>query len=157
MKRDNPKPTSKAGTRRGAQRFGAALAGASVLSGCYFSDEPPEPEVQPLEIIAGEPDPKYEPCVLNVDEVGAGTHEVMPISVEGRATVRILDPEGDVIFKRTVDDDDGADSTIPPEWERSVGLQPGNHRVECILPDGTHTVELLVVPARPESKNSGTG
>jgi hypothetical protein len=75
-----------------------------------------------LEIIAGNPDPEYGPCLLNVDKIGAGTHEVTPIIEEGRATVVILDPSGDVIFKRTLDE---PHATIQPDEQGSVRLAQG--------------------------------
>jgi hypothetical protein len=137
--------------RRTAQRLSIALAGATLLCGC-LGDPPPDPEVQPLEIIAGDPDhPEYGPCSLNVDEVGAGTHEVTPWSVGGKATVRILDPSGAVIFKRALESDHvkGGGQEVMPEDRGSVRLGAGTHRVECISFDGTHATELVVVPARP--------
>jgi hypothetical protein len=138
---------------RTAQRLSIALAGATLLCGC-LSDGPPDPEVRPLEIVAGDADPKYGPCSLNVDEVGAGTHEVTPWSVAGKATVRIVDPSGAVIFKRVLEShtmEDGSPEVMSEDQgdRGSVRLEAGTHRVECILPDGTHATELLVVPARP--------
>jgi hypothetical protein len=106
-----------------------------------------------LEIIAGNPDPEYGPCLLNVDKIGAGTHEVTPIIEEGRATVVILDPSGDVIFKRTLDE---PHATIQPDEQGSVRLAPGDHSVECIFPDGTRTATLLVAPARPDYQEGRT-
>ena len=87
---------------RAGERVALALAGAILLTGC-FSDPPADPEVQPLEIIAGNPDPDYGPCLLNVDEVGVGTHDVTPMSMSGEAKVRIIDPSGAVIFKRALE------------------------------------------------------
>jgi hypothetical protein len=104
-----------------------------------------------LEIIAGNPDPEYGPCLLNVEEVGAGTHEVTPMSMAGPVTVRILDPSGAVIFERAIDEHplEGGGHEVPVGDDGSVRLAAGEHRVECRLSDGTHTIELLVVPARP--------
>jgi hypothetical protein len=104
-----------------------------------------------LEIIAGNPDPEYGPCLLNVEEVGAGTHEVTPMSMAGSATVRILDPSGAVIFERSIEEHplEGGGHEVPVGDEGSVRLAAGGHRVECTLSEGTHSVELLVVPARP--------
>jgi hypothetical protein len=67
-----------------------------------MGDLPPDPEVQPLELIVGNPDPDHGPCLLNVGEVGAGTHDVTPMTMAGKARVRILDPSGAVVFKRTM-------------------------------------------------------
>ncbi len=143
---------------RRVQRLGLALAGATLLCGC-FGDPPPDPEVQPLEIVAGNPDPEYGPCLLNVDEVGAGTHEVTPLSLAGNATVRILDPSGAVIFERAIEEHrlEGGGHEVLVEDQGSVRLGAGDHRVECTLSDGTHTTELLVVPARPGYEEGGTG
>jgi hypothetical protein len=120
-----------------------------LLTGC-LSDSPPDREVQPLEIIAGNLDPDLGPCLLNVDEVGAGTHEVTPISMNGEAKVRILDPSGAVIFKRALESHaaEGGGQEVLPEEQGSVRLEAGDHRVQCILPDGIHTTTLLVLPAR---------
>ena len=127
-----------------------AAAGIGLLSGC-LGDPPPDPEIQPLEIIVGNPDPKYGPCLLNVDEVGAGTHEVTPIAMAGKARVRILDPSGAVVFERTIDEHpaEGGGQEVPQSDQESVVLAAGEHRVECILADGTHATSLRVVPARP--------
>ncbi len=132
---------------RTAQRLGVAMAGVTLLSGC-LGDPPPDPEVQPLEVIAGNPDPAYGPCLLNVDEVGAGTHEVAPLSLQGKATVRILDPSGSVIFERAIEEaaSEGGGHEVLGEDQGSVRLEAGDHRVECVVSDGTHTTELLVVP-----------
>ena len=135
---------------RQARRGVVALAGIGLLSGC-LGDPPPDPEIQPLEIIVGNPDPKYGPCLLNVDEVGAGTHEVTPIAMAGKARVRILDPSGAVVFERTIDEHpaEGGGQEVPQSDQESVVLAAGEHRVECILADGTHATSLRVVPARP--------
>ncbi len=135
---------------RTAQRFGIALAGIGLLSGC-MGDPPPDPEVQPLEIIVGNPDSKYGPCLLNVDRVGAGNHDVTPMALAGKARVQILDPSGAVVFKRTIQEHspEGGGHEVMQEDQGTVRLQAGEHRVECILADGTHSTSLRVVPARP--------
>ena len=132
---------------RTAQRLGVALAGLTLLCGC-LGDPPPDPTVQPLEIIAGNPDPRYGPCLLDVNEVGAGTHEVAPLSLQGKATVRILDPSGAVIFERAIEAaaSEGEGREVLGEDPGSVRLEAGDHRVECVLSEGTHTTELLVAP-----------
>lgn len=134
---------------RTAQRLGIALAGIGLVSGC-MGDPPPDPEVQPLEIIVGNPDPEYGPCLLNVDEVGAGTHDVTPVAMAGKARVRILDPSGAVVFKRTIQEHpaEGGGHEVVQEDQGTVRLQAGEHRVECVLADGTHATSLRVVPAR---------
>jgi hypothetical protein len=77
----------------------------------------------------------------------------------GKATVRILDPSGAVIFKRTLESQAAKTGghEVMLEDQGSLPLGTGNHRVECILSDGTHTTELLVAPARPEYEEGGTG
>ncbi len=144
---------------RTPQRLGVALAGATLLSGCLMGDPPPDPEVQPLEIVAGNPDPEYGPCFPNMNEVGAGAHEVWPMSMGGQATVRIVDPSGAVIFELAIQShalEGGGHESMPGDGG-SVRLGAGNHRVECILSGGAHTTELLVVPARPGYEEGGTG
>jgi hypothetical protein len=128
------------------------IAGVVLLSGC-FGDPPPDPEVQPLEIIVGNPDPDYGPCLLNIGQVGAGTHEVTPILMAaGPARVRILDPSGVVVFERTLEEHpaEGGGHQVPAADQGAVRLAAGEHRVECVLVDGTHATPLRVVPARPE-------
>ena len=143
---------------RRAHRLGLALAGASLLCGC-IGDPPPDADVQPLEIIAGNPDPEHGPCSLNVAEVGAGTHDVTPMSMAGSATVRILDPSGAVVFERAIAEHpaQGGGHEVLEQEQGSVRLEAGNHRVECTVSERTHTTELLVVPARAEHDESGTG
>ena len=127
-----------------------AAAGIGLLSGC-LGDPPPDPEIQPLEIIVGNPDPKYGPCLLNIGEVGAGTHDVTPIAMAGKARVRILDPSGAVVFERTLDENpaEGGGQEVPQSDQGSVLLAAGEHRVECVVAGGIHFATLRVVPARP--------
>lgn len=121
-----------------------------LLGGC-FGDPPPDPEVQSLEIISGNPDPKYGPCLLNVDEVGAGIHDVTTMSMGGNARVRILDPAGVVVYERSVEEHplEGGGHEVLAEDQGSVRLEAGDYRVECSVSGRTHVIELLVVPARP--------
>lgn len=133
-----------------ARRLVVTFAGIGLLSGC-LGDQPPDPETQPLEIIVGNPDPKRGPCLLNVDEVGAGTHEVTPLALAGEARVRILDPLGVVVFKRTIEEHstEGGDHEVKQNDEGTVRLEAGEYRLECILAGRTHSTSLRVVPARP--------
>lgn len=129
-----------------------------LLCGC-LGDPAPDPEVQPLEIIAGNPDPGSGPCLLNVEEVAAGTHEVAPFSLQGKATVRILDPSGAVIFERALEEHAvaGEGHEVLAEDPGSVRLGAGDHLVECVLSEGTATTELRVVAARPGFEEEGDG
>ena len=144
---------------RTAPRLGAALVGATLLSGCLGGDVPSDPEDQSLEIVVGNSDPEYGPCLLNVDEVGAGSHEVTPLSMAGDATVRILDPSGAVLFERAIGEHPvgGGGREVLEEEQGVVRLEAGDHRVECTSSDGTHTADLLVVPARPGYQEDGPG
>lgn len=138
------------GSRR-ALRLGVALAVTGLLSGC-FGDPPPAPEVQPLEIILGNPD--RGPCLLNVDEVAAGTHDVTVLPMAGNATARIVDPSGEVVFQRAVEPQPapGGGQMVTQENEGVVRLDTGDYRVVCRLSDGTHSTTLRVEPARPGHK-----
>lgn len=140
------------------QRLGVALVGMTLLCGCLGGDPPSDPEEQSLEIVAGNRDPEHGPCLLNVDEVGAGNHEVTPMSVAGNATVRILDPSGAVLFERVIAEHpaEGGGHEVLEEEQGFVRLEAGDHRVECTLSDGTSTADLLVVPARPGYEEGGT-
>ena len=140
---------------RGAQRLAVALVGATVLCGCLGGDLPAAPEEQSLEIVAGNPDPEWGPCLLNVDEVGAGSHEVVSMSMAGDATVRILDPSGAVLYEQVVTEQEQGE--VLEGGPGLLRLEAGEHRVECTLSDGTHTADLLVVPARPGYEEDGTG
>jgi hypothetical protein len=142
---------------RTAQRLCIVLAGVGLLSGC-FGDPPPDAEVQPLEIIAGNPDPELGPCLLNVDEVGAGTHDVTPIALASKARVRILDPSGAVVFERAIESHpgEGGAHEVLSQDRGSVRLGAGDHHVECILEAGTYSATLRVVPARPGYEDNGT-
>lgn len=136
-------------TRR-AHRLVVTFAGIGLLSGC-MGDPPPDPETQPLEIIVGNPDLKHGSCLLNVDEVGAGTHEVTPLALAGKARVRILDPFGVVVFKLTIEENstEGGGHEVQQDDVGTVRLEAGEYHVECILDGRTHSMSLRVVPARP--------
>ena len=127
---------------------------APLLAGC-FSDPPPAPESQPLEIIATSSVVPDEFCLLNVYEVGAGPHEVYLISELGPAGVRVLDPEGRTILEEQVEPQtfEQEPQDLPAQDVPEIPvlrLDAGVHRIEC-LPDGRpmSTTELRVVPARP--------
>jgi hypothetical protein len=124
-----------------------------------MGDLPPDPEVQPLELIVGNPDPDHGPCLLNVGEVGAGTHDVTPMTMAGKARVRILDPSGAVVFKRTMRQHpaEGGGREVLQQDQGTVQLRAGEHRVQCFMADATHSTPLRVVTARPGYQASGGG
>lgn len=137
-------------------RLHVARAAALLLGGCT-GDPPPDPEVQPLEVVVGNPDPEHGPCLLNVSLVAAGTHEVTTLSMTGSATVRIVDPSGRAVLTSAVAAGaaEGGGSEVLAADDESVRLGEGPHRVECVLATGTHIVELLVVPTRPGYRQGG--
>lgn len=116
-----------------------------------MGDPPPDPEVQPLEIIVGHPEPQYGPCLLNVEEVGAGAHDVTPVAMAGTVGVRIVDPSGRVLFERTVREHPmkGGGQAVLERDQGTVRLRAGEHRIECIVAGAAHATWLRVVPARP--------
>lgn len=140
---------------RTALRSFLVVASAGLLSGC-LGDAPPAPEVQPLEIVVGSSE--GDPCLLNVDEVGAGTHDVMPVATADEATVRILDPSDAVLFERAVEPHpmEGGGQVVPMEDEGTVRLEAGDHQVECIVAGDTYSAVLRVVPARPGYEGAGS-
>ena len=120
----------------------AAAAASLLLAGC-FGDPPPDPEVQPLEVVVGSRSQPDQPCILNVDEVAAGDHEVSVISErEGAARVVLRTAAGSVVFEAS------GGQPAPEEAPASVTLTPGDHLVQC-LSDGAvlGEVPLRVVPA----------
>jgi hypothetical protein len=123
-----------------------------LLGGCALSDAPPDPEVQPLEIIAGSSVRPERPCLLNVSRVRAGTHKVVIGSESGPATVRLVDASGRAVLQRRVDSHpaEGGGFEVNESDQGSVRLDTGDYRVECRLRGkGAYTVRLRVDPARP--------
>ncbi len=82
-----------------------------------------------------------QPCLLNVAEVGAGTHEVTVISESGPATVRILDPSGAGVLEQEAEGGETAAEA------GSVDLEAGTHRVECVPSSGPASETDLRVTA----------
>lgn len=121
-----------------------AVTALLLATGCT-GDPPPEPEVQPLEVVVASRTAD-QPCLLNVPEVAAGEHEVSVLA-ERAATVLIRDSAGTVIFQAdaTTQDPDGPLVAV----QGSVRLSAGEHVVEC-RPEGaaTSTTGLRVAPAR---------
>lgn len=146
------------GARPARRRPPSALvlaAGAPLLTGCLFADPPPPPENAPIEVVATSSVKPDEDCLLNRDEVGAGPHQVVLISEQGPADVRVLDETGRPVFEGHVEPQDG--EHLPEEVEAHevpptplLRLAAGTYRVEC-TPEGgpTSTADLRVVPARP--------
>ena len=145
-------------TVRGRCMVGLGMSAVPVLSGCalLLSDPPPPPEIAPLEVVVGSSTMRDEPCLLNRDEVAAGTHEVALISESKLATVRIRSELGEVVFEGAARPQ--SQQSGPPEEvdqteggsARSVRLEQGSYAVEC-EPEGgpTSTAALSVAPARP--------
>ena len=116
---------------------------AAAASAC-LGDPAPDPAVQPLEVVVGSETTPDQPCLLNVAEVGAGTHDVTVISQSGPATVRILDPAGTVVLEAEAE---GGESAAQPG---SVELEAGTYRVECRPASGSASETELRVSTPAE-------
>lgn len=129
------------------------------LAAFLLSDPPPPPETAPLEIIPTTSVKPGEFCLLNREELGAGTHEVSLISDVKPASVRILDSAGGVIFEGEARPQNLQDppEEMPADMEsRVVKLEAGEYLIEC-KPEGdpVSTAHLKVAPARPGYENLG--
>lgn len=58
-----------------------------------LSDPPPDPEVQPIEVVVNSDSRPQTPCLLR-----AGNHEVRIVGVSGYARVDIVDEDGRLVF-----------------------------------------------------------
>lgn len=118
-------------------QVGVTLAAWLLAAGC-FGDPPPDPDVAPIEVVAESRQRADEPCLLNRNEIGAGTHEVVAITEGGAVTVRIRDSAGAVLVElKTTESPAGSEVT----------LGTGAHAVECMFDDGSiASVPLRVVP-----------
>ncbi len=135
-----------------------ALLGLLGLPGC-FSDPPLDPEVQPLEVVVNSSRRPETPCLLNVEEVRAGDHDVTVIGESGYARVRIVDERGRVVFRtdnagqRIETDEDGEVVIVGGEGEGMgppARLEAGTYTVECRPKTGeAGEAALRVLPARP--------
>jgi len=135
-----------------------SLAWFSAL--LLLSDRPPDPEVQPLEIVVNSHSQPGTPCLLNVDQVRAGDHTVGVIGESGYAKVRIVDEHGKVVFRtdnegQRIETDDDGDITIIGGRAEGEGpaahLDAGTFTVECSPEDGEPgEATLEVLPARPD-------
>jgi len=163
---------SPAGFTRVATPGRIALLAAGLvvlLAGCGFdplSDPPPEPEVQPLEVVVNSDTRPDRPCLLNVDRVRAGDHTVTVIGLSGYARVRFVDEENRVVFRtdnagqRVETDADGEVTVIGSEGEGAgpaARLEAGTLTVQCrpkVGEPGETTLEVL--PARAGHQPSTT-
>lgn len=152
-------------SRRVAGARLSTAAALPLLAGCTFmGDPPPAPEVQPLEVVVGSQMRPENPCILNVRQVGAGTHDVIVISESAQATVRILDGAGVVVFET---EEAQPNPQMAGEQEvraleagpdRRVRLESGSYSVECAPVDGrVSRTTLRVVPARPGFEDATAG
>ncbi len=143
-----------------------ALLGLLGLPGCAsldpISDPPVDLEVQPLEVVVNSRSQPETPCLLNVEEVRAGEHDVTVIGESGYARVRIVDERGRVVFRtdnagqRIETNEDGEVKIIGSEGEGGEGMGPparleaGTYTVECRPETGeAGDAALRVLPARP--------
>ncbi len=118
-------------------RVGVVLNAWLVVLGC-FGDPPPDPDVAPIEVVAGSKQRADAPCLSNRDEVGAGTHELVVITEAGPVTVQIRDSTGAVVVE--------LDAVERPAASE-VTLGTGTHTIECMFKDGsTASVLMRVVP-----------
>ena len=105
----------------------------------------------PLEIVA---EGSQGACMLNVDALAPGNHDVLVVAADSPSRVRIEDPSGNEIFradkKPVADTASRPAATEPPTAEpvRSISLDTGIYRVVCEIENGpTATVPLRVRPA----------
>jgi len=123
------------------------------------SDEPEEPEIQPLEVVVNSSTQSETPCLLNVDQVRAGDHDVVVIGESGYAKVRIVDERGKVVFRtdnegQRIETNEDGDVTIVGGQGEGEGpaahLDAGTFKVVCRPEDGEPgEATLEVLPARP--------
>jgi len=120
----------------------------------WLGEEAAEPEWAPLEVVVGHVDD--DSCVLNRNEVGAGSHDVSVIAESGPATVRIVTGSGDVVFERAAlpasdsSSEDGAlEVPAGEDGGEAVRLDTGDYLIECATAGGVSSAKLHVVPARP--------
>jgi hypothetical protein len=148
-----------------------ALLGLLGLPACAaldpLSDGPVDLEVQPLEVVVNSRSRPEMPCLLNVEEVRAGDHDVSVIGESGHARVRIVDERGRVVFRtdnsgqRIETDEDGEVTIIGGESE-GIGpparLVAGTYTVECRPEAGeAGDATLRVLPARPGRGSPDSG
>ena len=133
--------------------FVAPLLLASLVGCGDFSDEPPDPAVAPLEIVANSA--KAATCSLNRPEVAEGSHEVVVIT-EGLGTVvTVRDAAGTVLLEQhgdtwpqaptgdaTGEQEPAGGSTAAPT---TLDLSAGRYDVTCRYPEGVEGTTSLRV------------
>ena len=139
------------------------MATSTLLTGCAaldpISDPPPDPEVQPIEVVVNSDSRPETPCLLNVHEVRAGNHEVSIVGVSGYARVNLVDENSRVVFRtdnagqRIETNDAGEVTTIHGAEGEGSGpparLAPGTFTVQCRPVNGAAgEATLRVLPAR---------
>jgi hypothetical protein len=111
-------------------------------------EEGEDPSVQSLEIVVDSLTGKG--CVLNVEEVGAGNHEVVVIAVASPSRVRIVNRSGRVVYEASAEPQDPEDQEEGEAAGTAPGfvtLTEGRYRVECRSDGGTNeSAELNVLP-----------
>ena len=146
------------GTAARTLLIAVATLGVLMTSGCagaWLSEEGPEPEDAPLEVVVKSTDGHS--CVLNRAEVGAGNHIVSVISEGGAASVRILTRDGDVVYQQDAQaapvaegSEDAPDFVLAGEGgDGSATLVAGTYSVECSADGTVSSAPLHVAPARP--------
>lgn len=121
-----------------AQFAGLVFAAFSYVLGVVAEEEEIDWSRQSLEIVA---DPE-QGCVLNVEAVAPGRHEVVAFAQGQPATVLIRDPSREVLFRTSVQ----AGTEVAEV--QSVRLRElGTHEVECRSGDDVARVDLEVRPA----------
>lgn len=135
-----------------------------ALAGCAgfdpISDPPPDPEVQPLEVVVNSSTMPDDPCLLNVESVRAGDHAVVVVGESGFARVTVVDDGGRVVFatdnagQRVETGASGKDTVIVGGEGEGGGppahLEAGTYTVKCHPRSGeAGEATLRVLPARP--------
>src|SRR3954447_7926766 len=117
----------------------ALLAGCAALD--PISDPPPDPEVQPIEVVVNSDSRPQTPCLLNVEQLRAGDHEVRIVGVSGYARINIVDEDARVVFHtdnagQRIETNDAREVTTIRGAEGEGGgpaarLAPGTYTVQC--------------------------
>jgi hypothetical protein len=143
--------------------IGLTMLTVALLAGCAaldpISDPPPDPEVQPIEVVVNSDSRPKTPCLLNVEEVRAGNHAVSVVGVSGYARVNIIDEDARVVFRtdnagqRIETNDAGEVTTIHGGEGEGSGpparLKAGTFTVQCRPENGAvGEATLRVLPAR---------